>query len=113
MTSCSSLASLVPRRSRPSTPECGLRENFYHGSLGREEAEQVLRVAGFSEGLFLIRQSQSAKGDFVLSVVVQVNLPNVFIIIINDVQGSFIHYQIRRNGEDALFSLSAEKKVGA
>ena len=33
----------------------------------------MLKVSGFTEGLFLVRQSTTAKGDFVLSVVHQVN----------------------------------------
>lgn len=70
--------------------------NWYHGLLTRSRAEEVLRANGFEEGLFLVRESSSAIGDFVLSVVHA-----------NDV----IHYQIRRRGEDALFSLSEEKKV--
>ena len=70
--------------------------NWYHGLLTRSEAENILKMNGFGEGLFLIRESSSAAGDFVLSVVHD-----------NDV----IHYQVRRRGEDALFSLSEEKKV--
>ena len=42
MASTSSTISLVPsRRSRPSTPENGLSENFYHEKLDREGAEEV------------------------------------------------------------------------
>jgi tyrosine-protein kinase len=70
--------------------------NWYHGLLTRARAEEILKENGFGEGLFLVRESSSAAGDFVLSVV-------------HD--GSVIHYQVRRRGEDALFSLSEEKKV--
>ena len=35
----------------------------------RQKAEDVLRDAGYSEGLFLIRESTTAIGDYVLSVV--------------------------------------------
>jgi len=97
MASTSSTTSLIPsRRSRPSTPENGLRENFFHDNLDREGAEEALRDGGFKEGLFLVRQSASVSGDFVLSVVVQ---------------GQVIHYQIQRKGEDALFTLSEGKKI--
>jgi len=82
--------------SRRSTPENGLKENWFHGTVGRQDAERILKDAGFSEGLFLVRESTSSKGDFVLSVVHGKDV---------------IHYQIRRRGEDALFSLSAEEKV--
>lgn len=72
--------------------------NWFHGFQTRERAEEILRENGFGEGLFLVRESSSAAGDFVLSVVHD-----------NEV----IHYQIRRRGEDALFSLSEEKKVSS
>lgn len=42
------------------------------------------------DGTFLVRESSSASGDFVLSVLYQ-----------NDV----IHYQIRKHGEDAFYSI--------
>lgn len=72
-------------------------ENWFHGGIGsREESEQILRDHGLSEGLFLVRSSSSAPGDYVLSVV---HLDKA------------VHYQIRRRGEDALFSLSEEDKV--
>ena len=72
-------------------------EKWFHADLSsREEAGQLLRDNGFAEGLFLVRPSTSAIGDFVLSVVHK---------------DSVIHYQIRRRGEDALFSLSEEQKV--
>ena len=72
-------------------------ENWFHSNISsRAEAGQLLRDHGFAEGLCLIRPSTSAIGDFVLSVVHN---------------ESVIHYQIRRRGEDALFSLSEEQKV--
>ena len=43
--------------------------NWFHGKLSRIEAEEVLKENGFDEGLFLVRNSSSAIGDFVLSVV--------------------------------------------
>ena len=73
------------------------RRDWFHGSMGREEAESVLKEHGFTEGLFLVRESSTSIGDFVLSVV-------------HD--GDVIHYQIRRRqDQDGLFSLSEEKKV--
>ena len=82
--------------SRRSTPDGEPSENWYHGAIDRNRAKQILDDAGFSEGLFLVRQSMSSDGDYVLSVVHQ---------------SSVIHYQIRKRGEDALFSLSEEQKV--
>ena len=71
--------------------------DWFHGVMGREEAESALKEHGFAEGLFLVRESSTSLGDFVLSVVHD-----------NDV----IHYQIRRRqDQDGLFSLSEEKKV--
>ena len=74
-------------------------DNWFHGKLSRIEAEQKLRDHGFEEGLFLIRESSSAHGDFVMSVVH------------HKVEHGIIHYQIRRREKDALFSLSVEEKV--
>ena len=73
------------------------RRDWFHGPMGREEAESVLKEHGFTEGLFLVRESSTSIGDFVLSVVHE---------------GDVIHYQIRRRqDQDGLFSLSEEKKV--
>ena len=75
-------------------------DNWYHGKLTRLEAEQKLRDHGFTEGLFLIRESSSSLGSFVMSVVC------------SKAEDGIVHYQISRRGEqDALFSLSVEEKV--
>ncbi|TRY75135.1 hypothetical protein TCAL_00667 [Tigriopus californicus] len=74
-------------------------DDWYHdltAVANRQKAEKVLKAAGFEHGLFLVRESTSAEGDFVLSVV---NAEEV------------IHYQIRRHGEDAIFSLNDERYV--
>lgn len=42
------------------------------------------------DGYFLVRESNTAPGDYVLSV---------------QFEGEVIHYQIRRHGEDAFFSI--------
>ena len=70
--------------------------NWFHGKLSRQEAEEILKEDGFDEGLFLVRCSSSAVGDFVMSVVHKHEV---------------IHYQIRRRQEDALFSLSEEARI--
>ena len=71
--------------------------DWFHGAMGREESEALLKENGFAEGLFLVRESSTSLGDFVLSVVHDTNV---------------IHYQIRRRqDQDGLFSLSEEKKV--
>lgn len=68
--------------------------NWYFGNISRSAAENELRKAESPEdGLFLVRESSSSAGDYVLSV-----LHN------NEV----IHYQIRRHGEDAFFSIDEE-----
>ena len=89
------------RLQRPQAAETfGIRAEHFGAELdsvpSRERAEEVLAAKGMAEGLFLVRESSTADGDFVLSVVHE---------------GSVIHYQIRRRGEDALFSLSEEKKA--
>ena len=55
--------------SRRSTPDTLSDENWFHGNISRETSENVLRTAGFAEGLFLVRESGSCPRDFVLSVV--------------------------------------------
>lgn len=44
-----------------------------------------------THGLFLVRDSRTTPGDFVLSVMNK---------------GELLHFQIRRHGEDAFFSIS-------
>ncbi|XP_054269206.1 tyrosine-protein kinase Shark [Macrosteles quadrilineatus] len=64
---------------------------WYHGRISREAAEQLLLSHENREnGLFLVRESNTAAGDYVLSVLFE---------------GEVIHYQIRRHGEDAFFSI--------
>nr|XP_023011700.1 tyrosine-protein kinase shark [Leptinotarsa decemlineata] len=63
---------------------------WYHGKLSREETERVLLQDGRKNGLFLVRESNSSTGDYVLSV------------LHND---QVSHFQIRRHAEDAFFSI--------
>ncbi|XP_067008964.1 tyrosine-protein kinase Shark [Anabrus simplex] len=64
---------------------------WFHGKIMREHAEQILRDEGsLSDGVFLVRESNTAAGDYVLSVLHE---------------GEVVHYQIRRHGEDAFFSI--------
>ncbi|XP_043643754.1 tyrosine-protein kinase Shark [Drosophila teissieri] len=63
---------------------------WYHGSLSREAADDLLKQ-GYEDGTFLVRESSTAAGDFVLSLLCQ---------------GEVCHYQVRRHGgEDAFFSI--------
>lgn len=41
---------------------------FFYGNITREEAEDYLRQAGLSNGLYLLRQSRNYLGGFALSV---------------------------------------------
>ncbi|XP_008468361.1 tyrosine-protein kinase Shark [Diaphorina citri] len=71
--------------------------NWYHGKLTREDAERILLAEQHQEdGLFLVRQSNTSAGDYGLSVLYQ---------------GEVVHYQIRRHGEDAFFSVECCKRV--
>ncbi|XP_021915716.1 tyrosine-protein kinase shark isoform X1 [Zootermopsis nevadensis] len=64
---------------------------WFHGKVSREVAEQILTNDGGDEdGAFLVRESNTAVGDYVLSVLHE---------------GEVVHYQIRRHGEDAFFSI--------
>uniref|UniRef100_A0A182K3X2 SH2 domain-containing protein n=1 Tax=Anopheles christyi TaxID=43041 RepID=A0A182K3X2_9DIPT len=62
---------------------------WFHGKISREEAEEILRREG-SDGVFLVRESSSSEGDYVLSVLFK---------------GEVVHYAIRRHGDDAFFSI--------
>ncbi|XP_034036041.1 tyrosine-protein kinase ZAP-70 [Thalassophryne amazonica] len=42
---------------------------FFYGSISRSEAEQHLKLAGMSDGLFLLRQCLRSLGGYVLSMV--------------------------------------------
>ena len=80
-------------RARSRTPDGALRENWFHAGLDRAGADKALLATG-AEGGFLVRDSASCPGDFVLSVLTA---------------GEVIHYQIRRRGHDALFSLQSRQ----
>ncbi|XP_072295152.1 tyrosine-protein kinase ZAP-70 [Eucyclogobius newberryi] len=54
---------------------------FFYGSISRFDAEQCLKLAGMSDGLFLLRQCLRSLGGYVLSVVWNLN---------------FHHYSIER-----------------
>ncbi|XP_045459480.1 tyrosine-protein kinase Shark [Melitaea cinxia] len=69
--------------------------NWFHGKISRETAEKLLKEEG-EDGVFLVRESNSSPGDFVLSVLHQ---------------GEVVHYQIRRHGEDAFFSIEEHTTV--
>ncbi|XP_055703901.1 tyrosine-protein kinase Shark isoform X2 [Phlebotomus papatasi] len=69
---------------------------WFHGRVSRERAEQILREEGYGDGVFLVRESNSSNGDYVLSVLHQ---------------GQVCHYQIRRHGEDAFFSIDDNKRI--
>ncbi|XP_059483949.1 tyrosine-protein kinase Shark [Neocloeon triangulifer] len=68
--------------------------NWYHGRLSREDAENLLKNNGTENGFFLVRDSSSVQGDFVLT-------------LLNN--GDVIHYQIFRHGheEDAFYSIDS------
>ncbi|KFO70276.1 Tyrosine-protein kinase ZAP-70, partial [Cuculus canorus] len=62
---------------------------FYYGSIARAEAEEYLKLAGMSDGLFLLRQCLRSLGGYVLSMVCNLQ---------------FYHYSIERqlNGTYAI-----------
>ncbi|XP_052901886.1 tyrosine-protein kinase Shark isoform X1 [Anopheles moucheti] len=62
---------------------------WFHGKISREDAEDILRREG-SDGVFLVRESSTSEGDYVLSVLFK---------------GEVVHYAIRRHGDDAFFSI--------
>lgn len=56
----------------------------------------ILYVGSCEDGTFLVRESNTAAGDFVLTLLYQ---------------GEVCHYQIRRHGEDAFFSIEDKVKI--
>ncbi|CAB3256412.1 unnamed protein product [Arctia plantaginis] len=69
--------------------------NWFHGKISRDTAEKLLKEEG-EDGVFLVRESNTSHGDYVLSVLHQ---------------GEVVHYQIRRHGEDAFFSIEEHTTV--
>ncbi|KAJ8970015.1 hypothetical protein NQ314_001444 [Rhamnusium bicolor] len=63
---------------------------WYHGKLSRIDAENLLMQDIRGNGLFLVRESNSSTGDYVLSVFYKDQVS---------------HFQIRRHTEDAFFSI--------
>ncbi|KAI8122408.1 Tyrosine-protein kinase shark [Lucilia cuprina] len=70
--------------------------SWFHGKVSREYAEELIRNEGGEDGAFLVRESNTAAGDFVLTLLYQ---------------GEVCHYQIRRHGEDAFFSIEDKVKI--
>ncbi|XP_075167012.1 SH2 ankyrin repeat kinase [Haematobia irritans] len=68
---------------------------WFHGRIPRESAEEICKKDGV-DGTFLVRESNTAEGDFVLTLLSQ---------------GEVCHYQIRRHGEDAFFSIEDKVKI--
>ncbi|KAK9889307.1 hypothetical protein WA026_004588 [Henosepilachna vigintioctopunctata] len=69
---------------------------WYHGKLTREQAENLLLDGSNEDGAFLVRESNSSIGDYVLST-------------LQDNQ--VCHFQIRRHTEDVFFSIVESIKI--
>uniref|UniRef100_A0A8C0HF75 Tyrosine-protein kinase n=1 Tax=Buteo japonicus TaxID=224669 RepID=A0A8C0HF75_9AVES len=74
---------------RTEMPDAAAHLPFYYGSIARSEAEEYLKLAGMSDGLFLLRQCLRSLGGYVLSMVCNLQ---------------FYHYAIERqmNGTYAI-----------
>lgn len=48
------------------------KERWYHGRISRLDAEKVLDMNGATEGLYLVRDSLTMTGEYVLSLCSQV-----------------------------------------
>ncbi|XP_013108716.2 tyrosine-protein kinase Shark [Stomoxys calcitrans] len=68
---------------------------WFHGRISREAAEEICKNDG-DDGTFIVRESNTAEGDFVLTLLHE---------------GEVCHYQIRRHGEDAFFSIEDKVKI--
>ncbi|XP_054738146.1 tyrosine-protein kinase Shark [Anastrepha obliqua] len=74
----------------------GYEINWFHPGLSRENAEKLILNECYEDGAFLIRECNSAVGDFVLTLLFQ---------------NKVCHYQIRRHGGDAFFSIDDKVKI--
>ena len=52
------------------------REQWYHGRISRVDAEKILEQMGAVEGGYLVRDSLSLTGEYVLSLCHQVRCPH-------------------------------------
>lgn len=50
------------------------RELWYHGRISRVDAEKILDNAGGGEGTYLVRDSLTITGEYVLSLCHQVHI---------------------------------------
>ena len=53
------------------------RELWYHGRLSRVDAEKILDLAGGGQGTYLVRDSLTMTGEYVLSLCYQVGRESV------------------------------------
>lgn len=100
---------------RPSRDESDQDLRWFHGKISRQEAEAVLTngkflnisfqyvpfnidwiTEGSAEGIFLVRESPTVDGAFILSVLHE---------------GEPRHYQINRHGADAFFSIGLKSML--
>ncbi|KAL7992935.1 hypothetical protein Chor_017191, partial [Crotalus horridus] len=77
----------------PQMPNPAAHLPFYYGSISRSDAEDHLKLAGMSDGLFLLRQCLRNLGGYVLSVVYKLQ---------------FYHYPIERQ-MNGTFAISGGK----
>ncbi len=51
------------------------KEKWYHGRISRVDAEKILDAQGAAEGMYLVRDSLTMTGEYVLSICSQVSHP--------------------------------------
>lgn len=73
------------------------REMWYHGRISRTDAERILEVSGAVEGSYLVRDSLTLTGEYVLSLCYQVSL------IITQVQNASHCVRVEHVHEHVLF----------
>ena len=64
---------LITRRRAPVMTDLS-REMWYHGRISRTDAEKILEMSGGVEGNYLVRDSLTLTGEYVLSLCYQVSL---------------------------------------
>ena len=58
----------LPPMASVQDPKSASAVKYFFGRISRDQAEDALRAAGIREGLYLLRESVVAAGNYVLSI---------------------------------------------
>ena len=63
-----------------------MSQPWFHGRIGREEAQDLIKSNGAVDGLFLLRESLSIAGTFVLTLAHNLKIRHFRISTVRDVE---------------------------